>query len=93
MSQRFYEIVGGSVFKNCLSGGLSSEENVDLLLDPVLVVGGVGVGALLVHETRQVCKLVDEIKQLKNKNKNGYDQVQSSLHWLVLDFLWAKFVH
>ena len=52
--------------QNCLSGGLSSQQNVDLLLDPVLVVGSVGVGALLVDETRQVCQLVDEIKQLSD---------------------------
>ena len=55
--------------QNCLSGGLSSQQNVDLLLDPVLVVGSVGVGALLVDKTRQVCQLVDEIKQLKIKTR------------------------
>ena len=41
----------------CLSRGLPPEEDVDLLLDPVLVVGSVGVGRLLVHQARQVGQL------------------------------------
>ena len=34
-----------------LSRGLPTQENVDLLFDPILVIGCISVGALLVNET------------------------------------------
>ena len=40
----------------CLAG-LPSQENVDLLFDPVFVIGGVCVGGLLVDQTREVGQL------------------------------------
>ena len=37
--------------------GLPPQQDVDLLLDPVLVVGGVRVRGLLIHQTRQISQL------------------------------------
>ena len=47
--------------------GLPPQQDVDLLLDPVLVVGGVRVRGLLIHQTRQISQLEREIvmKQLE----------------------------
>ena len=40
----------------CLAG-LPSQEDVDLLFNPVFVIGGVCVGGLLVDQTREVGQL------------------------------------
>ena len=40
----------------CLAG-LPSQEDVDLLFNPVLVIGGVCVGGLLVNQARKVGQL------------------------------------
>ena len=37
--------------------GLSPQQDINLLFDPIFVVGGVGVAGLLVHQTRQVSQL------------------------------------
>ena len=37
--------------------GLSAQKDVDLLLDPLLVVRRVGVGGLLIHQAGQVRQL------------------------------------
>ena len=37
--------------------GLPSQEDVNLLFDPVFVIGGVCVGGLLVDQTREVGQL------------------------------------
>ena len=52
--------------------GLSPQQDVDLLLDPVLVVGRVRVGGLLVDQARQVRQLKGEgvLTSLKTKPKN-----------------------
>ena len=43
---------------------LLAEKNVDLLLDPVLRIGSVGVGCSLIDNARQISQVVDEIEQL-----------------------------
>jgi len=43
---------------------LLAQEDVDLLLDPVLVVGGVSTRRLLEHQARQIRQLVDEVEEL-----------------------------
>ena len=40
----------------CLAG-LPSQEDVDLLFNPILVIGGVCVGGLLVHQAGEVRQL------------------------------------
>ena len=52
-------IVAGTVELSSLVGlaGLPPQQDVDLLLDPVLVVGGVRVRGLLIHQTRQISQL------------------------------------
>ena len=37
--------------KKYLSRGLPTQENIDLLFDPILVIGRISVGALLVNQT------------------------------------------
>jgi len=46
---------------------LPPQQDVDLLLDPVLVVGGVGIGALLIDEAGQISKLINEVKELQKQ--------------------------
>ena len=48
---------------------------MSLLLNPVLVVGGVGVSKLLVDEAGQVDELVNEFKQPTHIVGDGGDQV------------------
>ena len=52
--------------------GLSPQQDVDLLLDPVLVVRRVRVGGLLVDQARQVRQLKGEgvLTSLKTQPKN-----------------------
>lgn len=45
------------IYRGSRFAGLLPEKEVDLLLDPVLVVGGVGVAVLGVHEAGQVGQL------------------------------------
>ena len=54
----------------CLAG-LPPQQDVDLLLDPVLVVGRVRVGGLLVDQARQVRQLKGEGELTKWKNQNN----------------------
>ena len=55
-------IVAGTVELSALVSlaGLPPQQDVDLLLDPVLVVGRVRVGGLLVDQARQVRQLEGE---------------------------------
>ena len=43
---------------------LVTQQNVDLLLDPVLVVRQISLRVLLVHQARQIGQLVNEVEQL-----------------------------
>lgn len=45
-------------------GSSLSQQNVNLLLDPFLVVGRIRVRRLLIDEATQVAELIDEVKQL-----------------------------
>jgi hypothetical protein len=56
---------------------LPPQQDVDFLLNPVLVVGGVGVGALLIDEAGQVGKLINEIKELQRPLK--FSQLESNI--------------
>ena len=62
--QRFYTY---RIVKSCYHslGSLPPEQDVDLLLDPVLVVGGVGVGGPLVDKAGKIGQLINEVKQLR----------------------------
>ena len=53
-------IVAGTSVALVSLAGLPPQQDVDLLLDPVLVVGRVRVGGLLVDQARQVRKLEGE---------------------------------
>jgi len=72
-----------------LSRGLASQESVDLLLDPRLVVWGVGVGGPLVNETAEVGQLVDEIEQLGDVVRDGGDVRVHPLQVLLVDLAHA----
>jgi len=39
-----------------------TEQHIDLLLDPILIVGRIGIGALLVNHAANVHHCVDEIE-------------------------------
>ena len=45
---------------------LISEQNVNFLLDPILVVGQVSLRILLIDQARQIGQLIDEIKELES---------------------------
>ena len=44
---------------------LPPQQDVNLLLDPVLVIGGVRVGGLLIHQAREVSQLKQKIYFIK----------------------------
>lgn len=44
--------------------GSLSQQNVDLFLDPRLVVRGVGVSRLLINQNAKILQLVHEVEQL-----------------------------
>jgi len=58
---RDHVVVGGTSVR---LARLPSQQDVNLLLDPVLVVRGVRVRALLVHQAGQIGQLVNEVEQL-----------------------------
>jgi len=69
--------------------GLFSEEEVDLLLDPLLVVGGVGVGRLLVNQARQVSQLINEEEELGDVVSDGGDVRVVPFQVLLVDLAHA----
>lgn len=71
-------------------GGLPSEEDVDLLLDPVLVVGGVGVGGPLVDQAGEVRQLVHKLEQLEGGGGNEVSFRHGDVHGLFPVKLMAK---
>lgn len=50
--------------RRSLLAGLAAEEDVDLFLDPILVVGSVGRGRLVIDETGKVGETIDEVEEL-----------------------------
>jgi len=78
--------------KHCFLGspvGLSAQQNVDLLLDPLLVVGRVAVGRLLVHQAGQIRKLVNKLEKLGDVVGDAGDVRVLSLQMLLVDFAHA----
>merc|ERR1712029_566129 len=73
------------VFLNGLSRGLAPKESIDLLLDPRLVVGGVGVGRSLVDKAAEVCQLINEVEQLRDVVGDGGDVGVHPLEVLLID--------
>jgi len=73
------------VFLNGLSRGLAPKESVNLLLDPRLVVGGVGVGRSLVDKAAEVCQLINEVEQLRDVVGDGGDVGVHPLEVLLID--------
>lgn len=70
------------------SRGLSSQQNVYFLLDPILVVGRVCVGASLVDQAAQIGELIDEIKELTDVIGDWGDV------WILsLEMLFVHFAH
>jgi len=61
---RFFQLVRG-----CSS--LSTEEDVDLFLNPLLRVRGVGACAFLIHKTWEVSQLVDKVEELWDIVRDG----------------------
>ena len=56
-----------------LPTGLSPEKDVYFLLDPILVIGRIGVRALLVDETGEIRQLIDKVEQLTDVVRDGRD--------------------
>ena len=54
-----------------LFAGLFSQQDVNLLLDPVLVVRRVGERLLVEHEAAEVGELVDEVEQMADVVGDG----------------------
>lgn len=50
---------------------LSSEQYIDLLFYPILVVRGIRIGALLVHKAGQISQLVHKVKELTDVIRDG----------------------
>ena len=53
-----------SSFIHSLLARLFTQQNVDLLFDPVFVVGSVGDASLVEYEATQVGELVDKVEQI-----------------------------
>jgi len=70
-------------------GRLPPQQDVDLLLDPVLVVGRVRVGRLLVHEAGEVRELVHEVEELADVVGDGGDVGVLALQVLLVDLAHA----
>jgi hypothetical protein len=63
-----------------LFASLLSQQNVDFLLDPVLVVRRIGETALVKDKTTEVSQLIDEIKQMtyvvRDRRRVGIESFQ-----------------
>lgn len=65
--------------------GRLPQQHVNLLFDPLLVVRGVRVGGLLVHEAAQVGELVHKVKQLADVVGDGWGVRVAPLQVLLVD--------
>jgi len=68
----------------CLVGH-TSEQNIDLLFDPLLIIGRIGIGVALIDQTTQISQLVDEVKELWDVVCDGRDVRISALQVLLID--------
>lgn len=75
--------------------GLPAEENVDLLLYPVFVVGLVCLSISTVNKTAEVCQVINEVKQLADIICNGWTVGIHSLQMLFIHFTdsFHAFIH
>jgi len=74
-----------SCFMILCAASLSPKQDVNLLLDPLLVVWGVGVGRLLVNQARQVSQLINELEELGDVVGDGGDVGVLPLQVLLVD--------
>lgn len=68
---------------------LPTQQHVNLLFDPILVVRNIGVCGLLIHQAGQISKLVDEVKQLADVIGDGGCVGILSLQVLLVDLAHA----
>ena len=82
---------GGAGYRAFSSRGgrLPPQQDVDLLLNPVLVVGRVRVGRLLVDEAGEVRELVHEVEELADVVGDGGDVGVLALQVLLVDLAHA----
>jgi len=71
--------------KNLAFSSLLSQQDVDLLLDPVLVVGRVGLRRALEDETAEIGQVIDEVKQLTDVVGDGRAVGVHALQVLLVD--------
>lgn len=53
------------------AAGSLSQQHIDLLLNPLLVVGGIGVCGFLIDQTTDVGQLIQKVKQLTDVIRYG----------------------
>lgn len=62
-----------------------AQQDIDFLLDPILVVGRIGVGALLIDQAANIDKRIDKIKQLTDVIGDGGCVWITPLQMLLID--------
>lgn len=66
--------------------GLTTQQDVDLLFNPVFVVRLVGLCVRSVHKAAQICQVVDEVKELTDVVSDGRTVGVHPLQMLLVHF-------